>query len=613
MTRTAGWAVLRNQQGDNRNEVRSLDEGGQGSQLVSRDPGWTPPVENPLTMPVYRCEVDVPGRGARPGSPGDFPKGKGVSPCPQPGGDRDTLRVVFNPRDENQSPKRVAPRDDRTALHATARPSVTSHPPHEARDGAGRVLRLPGLSTRFRILLWCTLLVALALTASVIATRVVLLRHLSQETDSQLTHELDEIGLGHAPNRSASLSPSVDLDQQLQAVLGRATAIQSQELLAISDGKVLARSPARPLFTLESDAALVHRWAGVHGPTFGTVQTSAGAVRFLAAPISVIPGSRAGSDIFVAASFLDRGRAEVNTTVGIASTVGLLALVAAILVAWVIAGRILAPVRDLELAARSVSESDLSHRLQIRGNDELARLAGDFNAMLDRVESAFRSQRQFIDDAGHELRTPLTVIRGHLELLGDDPVEREEVRAILTDELDRMARMVNDLLVLARAERPDFLRLAPVDITMLTSEVQGKATSLASRQWRVGGHTDVEILADRQRLTQAWMQLAQNATQHTAEGSVVELGSRVAGDWVELWVADAGAGVPDDARVWIFEGFTRASGDRRTGEHFGLGLPIVRAIAEAHHGQVSVAESSCGGALFVIRLPLTPARSKSAP
>ena len=88
--------------------------------------------------------------------------------------------------------------------------------------------------------------------------------------------------------------------------------------------------------------------------------------------------------------------------------------------------------------------------------------------------AAFRSQRQFIDDAGHELRTPITVIRGHLELLGDDPAERAEVRAIVIDELDRMSRMVNDLLLLARAERPDFLRLADVDIGACTGEVQVK-------------------------------------------------------------------------------------------------------------------------------------------
>ena len=164
-------------------------------------------------------------------------------------------------------------------------------------------------------------------------------------------------------------------------------------------------------------------------------------------------------DVFVAASFVDGERAAVNTTVWDAAAVGAGALLVAIGVAWLIAGRVLAPVRELEETARSITESDLTHRLVVKGDDELARLAATFNAMLDRVASAFRSQRQFIDDAGHELRTPITVIRGHLELLGDDPAERAEVRTIMIDELDRMSRMVNDLLLLARAERPDFLRL----------------------------------------------------------------------------------------------------------------------------------------------------------
>ena len=483
----------------------------------------------------------------------------------------------------------------------------------KATVGTRRKLSLPGLSTRFRILLWCTLLVALALMASVVATRIVLLQHLSQETDSELSHELDEIGLGHVLAGPRSPVSEVNLDQKVQAALGRATPTRSQELLAISDGKVLATSPNKPILRLESSAGLVRRWSEVRVPTFGTVQTSAGAVRFLAAPINVIPGSVAGSDIFVAASFVDRERADVNTTVGITAAVGLVALFLAILVAWVIAGRILAPVRDLEVTARTITESDLSHRLEVKGDDELARLAADFNAMLDRVESAFQTQRQFIDDAGHELRTPLTVIRGHLELLGDDPVERNEVRTIITDELDRMARMVNDLLVLARAERPDFLQLAPVDVATITAEVEDKARSLANRRWSDGGHADVEVLADRQRLTQAWMQLAQNATQHTVDGGRIELGSRVASNWIELWVADDGDGVPEGARTSIFEGFSRVSGDRRSGEHFGLGLPIVRAIAEAHRGQVSVATSSLGGALFVIRLPRAPVPSGVVP
>jgi signal transduction histidine kinase len=280
-------------------------------------------------------------------------------------------------------------------------------------------------------------------------------------------------------------------------------------------------------------------------------------------------------------------------------------LLLAIGLAWLIAGRVLAPVRELEVTARSITESDLTSRLVVKGDDELARLAGTFNAMLDRVAGAFRAQRQFIDDAGHELRTPITVIRGHVELLGDDPAERAEVRAIIMDELDRMSRMVNDLLLLARAERPDFLRLAPVDIGACTAEVQAKAAALAERRWLNGGRADVVVVGDRQRLTQAWMQLAQNAVQHTSAGDTIELGSRVADGTLGLWVADSGPGVAVADREAIFHSFARPHDGSRSGEHFGLGLPIVRAIAEAHHGRIAVLTSSAGGALFTIQIPLT--------
>jgi two-component system OmpR family sensor kinase len=475
---------------------------------------------------------------------------------------------------------------------------------------------LPGMSTRLRILLWCTFLVAIALAASVVATRVVLFQNLASETDADLAHEFVELGLGSplaaAP---AAMHGMPENEAQLLAAFGRANPSHMQELVAISDGKVLATSPSPPRHKVASDPALLHTWAAVRAPTYGTVQTLSGTVRYLAAPFGPAPGgTRAGGrDVVVAISFVDRERGDVTATVRTASIVGLLALAAAIAIAWLIAGRILAPVRQLERAARTVTESDLSHRLEVNGDDELARLAGDFNAMLDRVESAFRTQRQFIDDAGHELRTPLTVIRGHLELLGDDPEERREVQAIITDELDRMSRMVNDLLVLAGAERPDFLQTAPVDVGQLTGEVQEKARFLADRQWLDGGHADKVTLVDRQRLTQAWMQLAQNATQHTSEGDQIAIGSWCSDDYLDLWVGDSGPGIPADERDGLFEGFSRGAHARRSGEHFGLGLPIVRAIAVAHGGMVTVGGNVLGGALFTIRIPVTPVAPPSAP
>jgi len=487
------------------------------------------------------------------------------------------------------------------------------HMGDSASTGAPGIRRrrgLTGMSTRLRILLWCTLLVAIALAASVAATRIVLFQNLARETDSDLVHEFVEIGLG-TPVAGIPVTGdgATATDAQVLAALARTNPSHRQELIAISDGKVVSTSPRRPPHPVASDPALVRRWAGVGTPTFGTVRTASGGIRFLAVPVGhdANSGATGAGNVVVAVSFINREQADVSSTVRIAATVGLLALLAAIFVAWLIAGRIMAPVRELERAARTVSESDLSYRLEVRGDDELARLAADFNGMFDRVESAFRTQRQFIDDAGHELRTPLTVIRGHLELLGDDPDERREVQAIITDELDRMSRMVNDLLVLARAERPDFLQPAPVDIAQLTVEVQEKAGSLADRQWLDGGHAEGVTVADRQRLTQAWMQLAQNATQHTFAGDQIAIGSWSNGDYLELWVGDSGPGVPEDQRDALFEGFARAPGTRRDGEHFGLGLPIVRAIALAHDGQVTIGGNVLGGALFTIRIPVIPA------
>ncbi len=183
--------------------------------------------------------------------------------------------------------------------------------------------------------------------------------------------------------------------------------------------------------------------------------------------------------------------------------------------------------------------------------------------MLDRLESAFAAQRQFLDDAGHELRTPITIVRGHLELMGDDPAEREETMALVMDELDRMARIVNDVMVLARSERPDFLNYEAVDVAALTQEVAAKAQALAPRRWSVERAGRGVIVADRQRLTQALVQLAQNAVQHTGEGDAIILASSVADGRARFTVRDTGPGVPVQERERVFERFARGSGERR--------------------------------------------------
>ena len=151
-------------------------------------------------------------------------------------------------------------------------------------------------------------------------------------------------------------------------------------------------------------------------------------------------------------------------------------------------GRALRPLRAVTETARTIQETDLSRRIEVTGSDEVAVLARTFNAMVERLEQAFAHQQTFLRMVGHELRTPITIVRGHLELMGDDPEERRETVALVTDELDRMSRMVNDLLVLARAEQPDFLRLAEVDVAAMMTDLYAKASALtqtgSSARWR---------------------------------------------------------------------------------------------------------------------------------
>ena len=308
--------------------------------------------------------------------------------------------------------------------------------------------------------------------------------------------------------------------------------------------------------------------------------------------------------MFVVAASLSGERDDVSEAVQLATLVLISVLLIASALAWVVAGRILAPLRTLDETARSISETDLTRRIPVSGNDEIAELARTFNAMVDRLDRAFASQRAFVSDASHELRTPITIVRGHLELLGDDPEERRETIALVTDELDRMSRFVNDLLLLAKAERQDFLRIEEVELGALTDELLEKATGLGPRKWALEGRAEARIQADRQRLTQAIMGLAQNAVQHTVDGDAVWIGTGVDAGEVSLWVRDSGPGIPREDQVRVFERFARAAASRRRSEGAGLGLAIVRAIAEAHGGRAELASMPGAGSTFTVVVPM---------
>lgn len=250
----------------------------------------------------------------------------------------------------------------------------------------------------------------------------------------------------------------------------------------------------------------------------------------------------------------------------------------------------------------------MSRRIDVEGDDELADLGHAFNRMLDRLTTAFASQRDFIRDVSHELRTPIAVVRGHLELLAEmDPgnrTERDATIHLVTGELDRMNRFVEDLLLLAKSDQPNFLQLETVSLGDLCEELVDKVSGLADRDWELESSTRRSIVADPQRLTQAVMNLTRNAVAHTAEGQTIAIGAAVDGHEASLWVRDSGVGVqPDDERR-IFDRFTRGrrSGNRYEGS--GLGLAIVQAIAEAHGGRVGMRGRPGEGATFTITVPV---------
>jgi signal transduction histidine kinase len=439
-----------------------------------------------------------------------------------------------------------------------------------------------------------------AVGAGLVIERSVLLARVDREVEAaheQERTELEVLARGNDPRTGRPFGG--DVEAVLTTFLDRNLPSANEVMVAFVDGAEL-RATASPVpFADLPD--LTRRWAAIEDGTRGTSATQAGPLRWLAVPIEGADGTVAG--VFVVGTFTADARDEVEETLRVEALVSALVLLVALAVAWVVAGRLLRPVRDVTANARSLTDTDLSARIPVRGDDEVAELARTYNAMLDRLQLAFETQRRFVDDAGHELRTPITIIRGHLELMGDDPDETRETIALVTDELDRMARMVGDLLELAKADQPDFLRPGPVDLGDLTDGLLGRCRTLGDRTWRVDGRAAGTVVADEQRLTQALLNLARNAVEHTRPGDEVAIGTAIVGDEAHLWVRDTGSGVPAEERDRLFERFSRGSSRRRSADGAGLGLAIVKAIADAHGGRVGVDDAPGGGAVFVVVVP----------
>ena len=474
------------------------------------------------------------------------------------------------------------------------------------------------------------MVVVVALGISVIVTARVLIARADHRVDVELTHEGQKFRGFVARDRNDDGRPYNSVAVLLGDYLRDNVPDRHETFFSVVDGAAARRSRATPPARLDRDPAVIAKVAAATTPITGETTTAAGPARYAAYPIRVEGDPRRGALVVV--EFYGPEHAEAVTIAKVLAGTGIAALAVATGVGWLVAGRVLRPIRTVRQTAQQISAGDLTRRIDVRGHDDVAALAATFNRMLDRLEQAFANQRQFLDDAGHELRTPITVIRGHLDLMGDSAEDRRETLALVTDELDRMSRMVDDLLVLATASAPDFLHPGPVDVTDLVVESAAKARALAQRRWAVDEVADTQVIADEQRLTQAMMQLAANAVAHTGPGDTIAFGASLrtvsapVGDrpaagpgigprqQLRLWVRDTGTGIDPAEAGSVFERFARGRNEP-AGAGAGLGLAIVASIARAHGGRVELDSSPGHGATFTLVLPgpARPAGPESAP
>jgi two-component system OmpR family sensor kinase len=329
---------------------------------------------------------------------------------------------------------------------------------------------------------------------------------------------------------------------------------------------------------------------------------------------------------FVTAASLRPVESAVNMLVRTLALAGAAALAGASLLTWAVIRHDLKPVDRMVETAAAIAEGDLSRRVPDADPDtELGRLGAALNNMLTQIEDGIRQRdaaearlRRFVADAAHELRTPLTSLRGYAELYrqGALPTTDAVTTAMgrIESEGARMARLVDDLLLLARTDQGRALEKEPVDLVRLAREAAGDfAAADPERQLDRDLEGSAVVVGDPIRLRQVIDNLLTNVRIHTPAGTPARVSVRSNGEWAEVTVADSGPGIPVEDQARIFERFWRGdpSRGRSAGGGSGLGLSIVDSLVHAHGGEIAVESSPGQGAAFTLRLPLAPVTAEA--
>ncbi|PDV98725.1 sensor histidine kinase [Candidatus Chloroploca asiatica] len=330
----------------------------------------------------------------------------------------------------------------------------------------------------------------------------------------------------------------------------------------------------------------------------------------------VTPLVLSGNEQVVGLVQISRPLRDVDLTLGVLTAMlisgSAIALLLTGLGATLIAGRVLRPIDELTRTAQGiVNAEDLAQRVPVPPHqDEFQRLTITINDLLARLEDLFTTQRRFVADVSHELRTPLAAMQGNLEVLDRGGLRDAELatEAVIDmrRETGRLIRMVNDLLLLAQSDAHVELRCELVELDTLVLEVYRELRPLAQGvHLRIGNEDQVTVKGDRDRLKQALLNLGVNALQYTPQGGSVTLSLEQRDGFACLSVADTGIGIEETELAHVFARFYRADQSRsRHSGGAGLGLSIVKRVAEAHQGYATVASQPGRGSTFAIWLPL---------
>ena len=345
-------------------------------------------------------------------------------------------------------------------------------------------------------------------------------------------------------------------------------------------------------------------------PIFRDTKLNETSLRVLSVPLEVDGRKMAVLQVGTNRGIVDLLQKILISVMGI---VMVISVTLAGLAGWLGTGQVLTPLEKVTLAAMNITNADdLSRRIPNPGKDknEIGLLIDAFNQTLDRLEYLFNRQKRFMADVSHELRTPLTVIKGNVGLLRMMKEPDEESLASIETEVDRLTRMVGDLLLLAQAEAGKLeLNLQPVELDTVLLEVLQQAKILAGNRItiKLTEIDQIQVTGDRDRLKQVFINLLANAVKYTPPGGTVFLAIKKVGDQVQTVIEDTGPGIPAKDLPHIFERFYRGDKARTRsadGSSFGLGLSIAYWIIKNHNGRIEVKSKEGSGTTFSVWLPL---------